>query len=70
MTGNYQPFIMEKPDRVGDIAYNLANRREHLSHRAFALVENGKLGTVSSATKTGTSPSLNMVCTSQGAKWP
>ncbi|EFE31625.1 polyketide synthase, putative [Trichophyton benhamiae CBS 112371] len=69
---NYKSWIEENPDKVGDLAYTLARRREHLPHRAFAIVSNGVVDSVSQPTrsKSGKPPSVVMVFTGQGAQWP
>lgn len=70
LTANYQQFVEKNPDSVADLAYTLANRREHLPHRSFSIVNNGVVGNIASPTKAGQRPNLVMVFTGQGAQWP
>lgn len=70
MIDNYREFVEKNPESIGDLAYTLANRREHLTHRAFAVASRGGLGTVSPMTKSGQPPKVVMVFTGQGAQWP
>ncbi|PSN69566.1 polyketide synthase [Corynespora cassiicola Philippines] len=54
-----------------DLAYTLANRREHLPHRAFAIINGSQSGTISPGKRIATpEPNLVMVFTGQGAQWP
>ena len=70
MTVNYERFVQKHSDHVGDLAYTLANNREHLPHRTFAIANNGVVGTITPPTKVGRKPNLVMVFTGQGAQWP
>ncbi|KAK2596769.1 hypothetical protein QQS21_006164 [Conoideocrella luteorostrata] len=67
-------YVARNPDRIEDVAFTLANRREHLPHRAFLVASREKPGTpvVSSEPKTkpGDEPKIIMVFTGQGAQWP
>ncbi len=68
----YGQYIQDNPDRLDDLAYTLANRREHLTYRAFSVASNGAIGNVSAPSKCGQSPGIVMVFTGQGAqcrKW-
>ncbi|KAM4065795.1 acyl transferase domain-containing protein [Hirsutella rhossiliensis] len=53
MGKKYEAFLNKTLELLPDVAYTLANRREHLPHRAFANYET----------------SLTMVFTGQGAQW-
>lgn len=73
MTKNHEEWLSKRPDmaeQLEDLAYTLANRREHLSHRAFKVV--GKNESAASAGKRmpNQPASLVMVFTGQGAQWP
>ena len=70
MIENYRDFIERKSESIGDIAYTLACKREHLSHRSFAIARDGNMGAASPVTKIGQLPTLVMVFTGQGAQWP
>ncbi|KAI4228292.1 MAG: hypothetical protein L6R36_001722 [Xanthoria steineri] len=67
---NYQRFVEKNSDSVADLAYTLANRREHLPHRSFSIVNNGVMGNIAPPVKAGPKPNLVMVFTGQGAQWP
>lgn len=67
---NYRDFVERKPENIGDLAYTLANRREHLSHRTFAIASKGCIGTTSPTTKSAKPPAIITVFTGQGAQWP
>ncbi|RYP90773.1 hypothetical protein DL770_003106 [Monosporascus sp. CRB-9-2] len=72
MTKQYEDWL-KRPDsaeKIDDLAYTLANRREHLSHRAFKVV--GKNETAASAGRKMPNQPMNlvMVFTGQGAQWP
>lgn len=69
---NYKQWVEKNPDRMGDLAYTLAIRREHLPHRAFAIVNNGVIESVSPPVnlKSALKPNIVMVFTGQGAQWP
>ena len=72
MIENYHEWVEKNPDKIGDLAYTLATRREHLPHRAFAIVKNGVFESVSTPiqVKSPQKPNLVMVFTGQGAQWP
>jgi acyl transferase domain-containing protein/SAM-dependent methyltransferase len=56
---------------IGDISYTLACRRQHLAHRAFAVVQGMSVDSHPGISFTGASPSrLVMIFTGQGAQWP
>lgn len=68
---SFQEFAAQKPEVVKDIAYTLALHRERLPHRAFAIIQDGKLLEASTQTKAPTSaPRITMVFSGQGAQWP
>lgn len=68
---NYKQWVAKNPDKIGDLAYTLAIRREHLPHRAFAIVNNGMIESVSTPVnlKSAQKPNIVMVFTGQGAQW-
>jgi malonyl CoA-acyl carrier protein transacylase len=70
MADNYARYLSKYPERIEHLAYTLANRREHLPHRAFVVASREKPGNVSPAVKPAPTPSLVMVFTGQGAQWP
>ncbi|KAI2691625.1 hypothetical protein LCP963914a_1826 [Penicillium roqueforti] len=70
MISHYTSYVQKNPARVADLAFTLANKREHLPHRAFSV--QSPLGplTTSAPSKTGETPNIVMVFTGQGAQWP
>lgn len=55
---------------ISDIAYTRAVNREHLPHRAFAIVENGEFVETSGGLKASQNvPAVTMVFGGQGAQW-
>jgi acyl transferase domain-containing protein/SAM-dependent methyltransferase len=70
MVEAYQTFVDESPEKLGALAYTLANGREHLQYRAFAVASKDRQPTVSPLTRIGQSPKVVMVFTGQGAQWP
>ncbi|KAM0254483.1 hypothetical protein ACHAQJ_006765 [Trichoderma viride] len=73
VVSKYHSFLSETPLEIADVAYTLANRREHFSHRSFAIATKDKFDVAASvsAQKDGSiAPSLVMVFTGQGAAWP
>lgn len=67
---NYRNFVERKPETIRDLSYTLANRREHLPHRAFAIASKGSVGPISPMIKSVKPPAVIMVFTGQGAQWP
>ncbi|EUC27751.1 hypothetical protein COCCADRAFT_110874 [Bipolaris zeicola 26-R-13] len=58
-------------ESVGDISYTLACRRQHLTHRAFAVVQGMSVDSHPGISFTGACQSrLIMIFTGQGAQWP
>lgn len=70
LISNFSEYIHKNPDTVSDLAFTLANRREHLPYRAFAV--RGLFNTLvtSPPSKSGEAPNIVMVFTGQGAQWP
>ncbi|KAI1209352.1 fatty acid synthase S-acetyltransferase [Annulohypoxylon truncatum] len=67
---NYKQWVEKHPDKVADLAYTLALRREHLQHRTFAIVNNGVAENAAPPIKAALKPNVVMVFTGQGAQWP
>ncbi|KAK2748478.1 Type I Iterative PKS [Myotisia sp. PD_48] len=69
---NYQTWVEKHPNKISDLAYTLGVRREHLPHRAFAIVNNNIIESVSppANVKSAKKPNIVMVFTGQGAQWP
>ncbi|KPM35703.1 Lovastatin diketide synthase LovF [Neonectria ditissima] len=70
MAEGYQEFLGSHPESLGDLAYTLANRRQHLTHRAFMVATRERAGLVSPTSKIGQASGVVMVFTGQGAQWP
>ncbi|KAL8747869.1 MAG: hypothetical protein Q9190_000317 [Brigantiaea leucoxantha] len=70
MIDSYRDFIETNPDCVGDLAYTLANKREHLPYRTFAIASKGNIGTTYPMAKSAQLSAVIMVFTGQGAQWP
>nr|QHD56300.1 polyketide synthase [Curvularia sp. IFB-Z10] len=61
---------VDMPEKISDLSYTLANRREHLPHRSFKVVGTSE-APASQGRKIPSQPvSLVMVFTGQGAQWP
>ncbi|KAH6858814.1 hypothetical protein BKA58DRAFT_346728, partial [Alternaria rosae] len=82
MVDRYKTFLDKSPHLLPHVAYTLANKREHLPHRAFAVSTVDKIAPATPALSTSTStstkpqaqaqanaPSLVFVFTGQGAQW-
>ena len=70
MIGNYRDFVQGKPENIGNLAYTLANRREHLPYRAFAIASKDSIGIASPTTRSAKRPAVIIVFTGRGAQWP
>ena len=70
MVDNYRDYIGTHPDYIADLAYTLANKREHLPRRTFAVASKGSMGIPDPMTKTEQPSAVIMVFTGQGAQWP
>jgi acyl transferase domain-containing protein len=66
---NYQLWVEQNPDQILNLAYTLANRREHLQYKSFSVFNNGVLGKASPPTRAAQAPKIVMVFTGQGAQW-
>ncbi|KAF3480038.1 uncharacterized protein GIQ15_07014 [Arthroderma uncinatum] len=69
----YEGFLDKSPDLLPDVAYTLANKREHLQYRSFAVCTSDNITLASTAPPTKVEQtqeiSLIMVFTGQGAQW-
>lgn len=72
LKNSVQTWANNSPGKLENLAYTLANKREHFSHRAFMITtEHGVIESVSQGRKIPSpSPNLVMVFTGQGAQWP
>jgi acyl transferase domain-containing protein len=71
MAENMTEYHHRYPERLQDICYTLALRRETLSHRSFVVLGGDSPGQVAPPLRADTQPpQLVMVFTGQGAQWP
>lgn len=71
MVDNYRNFLEQDPNCIENLAYTLANRREHLPYRTFfAIASRGNLGTIHPIAKAARPATVIVVFTGQGAQWP
>ncbi|RYP11915.1 hypothetical protein DL765_007558 [Monosporascus sp. GIB2] len=72
MTERYSAYLERAPETVSlaDVAYTLANRREHLPFRSFAVGRRYQPGVASPPRPQGKAPSIVMVFTGRGSQWP
>lgn len=65
-------YVESRPETISDVAYNLAVRRDHLSHRGYLLHDGEKMESHAHSTEpnTGKEPELVFLFTGQGAQWP
>ena len=66
---DHRDFLEKDFDCVRDLAFTLANRREHLPCRGFAIAHNGSVNATYPTAKTLQPSSVIMVFTGQGAQW-
>jgi acyl transferase domain-containing protein len=67
----YQEHIQFNPSIVSDIAYTRSVHREHLPHRAFAIVDNGDFTEIANVLRASEkTPAVTMVFAGQGVQYP
>ncbi|KAM5372640.1 hypothetical protein ACJZ2D_007414 [Fusarium nematophilum] len=68
---NHQEWILQHPESITDLTYTRAIHREHLPHRAYAILDGTSFTETSGRGKTpsNTLP-LVVVFSGQGAQWP
>lgn len=67
---NIEGYMKKHPDRLNDLAYTLAQRREHLKLRSYCVVKDDYSPfVVSSQTKFQGPRQAAFVFTGQGAQW-
>ncbi|KAG6354258.1 hypothetical protein INS49_004863 [Diaporthe citri] len=67
---NIEEYVKNHPDRVEDLAYTLAQRREHLKLRSYCIVQDGTTPfQVSAQFKSQGPRQAAFVFTGQGAQW-
>ena len=70
VVGDYQTYLRQHPDRISDLSYTLACRREHLPHRAFVVSETDSFKVSTFEKAQNSLPRICMIFTGQGASWP
>ncbi|KAI0008838.1 hypothetical protein F4779DRAFT_628218 [Xylariaceae sp. FL0662B] len=70
MVENFESYLSKHPERIADLAYTLATRREHLPHRTFVVANRDQVGRPSPAVAVQQDLNTIMVFTGQGAQWP
>ena len=65
-----QSYIVTHPQAIRDLAHTLANKRDHLAHKAYCITDGRGLGELASMEKVKQVPTVNFVFTGQGAQWP
>ncbi|KAJ4364877.1 hypothetical protein N0V95_000627 [Ascochyta clinopodiicola] len=73
MISGYDNWIETNPDmadKINDLSYTLANRRERLPHRSFKVLGASDTSASQGRKIPGQPVSLIMVFTGQGAQWP
>ncbi|KAG5978870.1 Type I Iterative PKS [Claviceps digitariae] len=70
--GQFNRWMERNPEKMGELAYTLAMRREHLTHRSFMVASLNKIPEITSQGRRigNSTPKLVMVFTGQGAQWP
>ncbi|KAF5009992.1 hypothetical protein FDECE_3829 [Fusarium decemcellulare] len=67
----HKNWILQHPQYTADLAYTRAIHREHLPHRAFAIVDGPNLAEIASPSKVASTNSpMVMIFSGQGAQWP
>ncbi len=67
---NIEGYLRRHPDNLDDLAYTLAQRREHLRLRSFCVVKDDAAPFIVSSQKKFQGPSqAAFVFTGQGAQW-
>ena len=69
MVLRHAQYLSKYPERLGDVAYNLAERREHLKYRAFFVRESTEPLTEPVAITCQYAEQAAFVFTGQGAQW-
>lgn len=62
-------YIKQRPDRLADLAYTLACRRDHLSHRAYCITNGVDLMEMITSDRAKSTPKIAFIFTGQGAQW-
>lgn len=69
--GIYQEYIATHNVRLSDLSYTLSQRREHLPHRTFLVVDGSTVTEASAVAKAPVNVlPITMIFSGQGAQWP
>lgn len=71
----HSDYLVKNPDRIGDLAYTLSQRRDHLPWKSYVVASKEQPGAVSPPLKQQPQsqqqkPNVVFVFTGQGAQWP
>ncbi|RFU80508.1 polyketide synthase [Trichoderma arundinaceum] len=66
----FKEFVSTTKESLQDVAYTLANRRDHKPHRSYAITGAQSLLEVSPSDAIKSTPTIGWVFTGQGAQWP
>jgi acyl transferase domain-containing protein len=69
MAETHQVYLSKYPERLSDVAYTLAERRERLKYRAFCITDGAEQLTESNAAACQDIEQACFVFTGQGAQW-
>lgn len=68
---NHQEWFLQHPESISNLTYTRAMHREHLPHRAYAILDGASVTETSGPMKALSDPlPLVMVFSGQGAQWP
>jgi acyl transferase domain-containing protein len=70
LVNNYQEYLQLHPERLSDLSYTLALRREHLPYRAYSVVGGESVSISPFAKVSGSLSGVTMIFSGQGAQWP
>lgn len=69
ITQNYESYLEHHADSINDLAYTLAQRREHLKYRSFCVTDGSVPLEISPQTKSQAPSQTAFIFTGQGAQW-
>lgn len=69
MVQKYTQYLLKYPERLADVAYTLAERREHLRYRTFLIVDGTESLPEPAVIASQDVKEVAFVFTGQGAQW-
>ena len=69
MVQRHAQYLLKYPEKLGDVAFTLAERREHLKYRAFYVKEGTETLAEPVAVTCQKATGAAFVFTGQGAQW-